>query len=91
MSLTSRKYHQQPQHDRLDLVPEEEEEEGGGGDNQLDGTGSRRSSLDSQDSRFLTGDGWARQDTFPFKYWSHTEFGIKSISFIPTQLDLIPG
>jgi len=62
MSFSSRKYFQQLQHERLGLVPEEDEEEGEVGDQQhLDGLGSRKSSLDSQDSHFLTGEAWARQ------------------------------
>jgi hypothetical protein len=64
MSFSSRKYFQQLQHERLGLVPEEDEEEEGGDDhhhNHLDGLGSRKSSLDSQDSHFLTGEAWARQ------------------------------
>ncbi len=62
MSFTSRKYYQQQQQQQLDLVLEEEEEgegEGGGGRGAvhlLDWTPSRKSSLSSQDSHFLTGD-----------------------------------
>jgi hypothetical protein len=64
MSFSSRKYFQQLQHERLGLVPEEDEEEGEGGEqHHLDGLGSRKSSLDSQDSHFLTGEVWARQVT----------------------------
>jgi hypothetical protein len=63
MSFSSRKYFQQQQHERLGLVPEEDEEEEGGEQQHLEGIGSRKSSLDSQDSHFLTGEGWARQVT----------------------------
>jgi hypothetical protein len=68
MSFSSRKYYQQQQQ-QLDLVLEEEEEEGeveggggGGAVHLLDWTPSRKSSLSSQDSHFLTGDNKPRQE-----------------------------
>jgi hypothetical protein len=63
LSYASRKYYQQQQQERLGLVVEEEEGEEEGLGPTADQLTSRKSSLTSQDSHFLTADTWTRQGT----------------------------